>query len=292
MSTAEIATTVPAVIAAEAETSNAVKKATFVSKFNPDFTSVLDNLRKMEESYMASKKAVLLSLKSLQTNVVKMEREYNRIAAKSARRVRQADAAQSFVGVNLPKRVSADMRKFLEDNKAGLPEKLQGAVREFMSLNEVNRCVLALANAAGVIDDNKYNFKKDGANAAFVSALRRLLVDLCPAGYYPNGPLSFDAVTETRRMSGFLNHLLNRDAESDAYVAARITEKRETMASEKAAAGEEDAAAAVAPAAASASEVPAPAAATAAPVEAVAASAEEPNQKKRKLVRKPATATA
>lgn len=129
----------------------------------------------------------------------------------------------SFVGVNLCKRVHPELLELFYESEDTLTEHLNEMVDTFMTLNNINRCILHLAKAAGVVSQNKYNFHSEGANPQFVATMRRLLIDLRPEFFYTSfgyGPIKFDEVTETRKMSLFLNHLLTSDKESNEYVEA------------------------------------------------------------------------
>lgn len=245
-------------------------KKVYVSRFSTEYAAIVESLRTMEEQFNATKKAILTRMRDLQTKVTKLEKESDKIHARQAKRQRTSDPAQSFVGVNLPKRVNGDLLTFLQQNKEKLDEKLREKIQTFMSLNEVNQCILQLSKQNGVIVDNKYSFRNPNANAAFVASVHRLLVEICPAGFYATN-INFESQIETRKMSSYFNHLLSRDAESEAYVATCVEAKKRAV----------DAAA---PA-----DVPAPAVDAPAPAAAVAEP--EPASKKRRIVRKPTDKT-
>lgn len=245
-------------------------KKVYVSRFSTEYAAIVESLRTMEEQFNATKKAILTRMRDLQTKVTKLEKESDKIHARQAKRQRTSDPAQSFVGVNLPKRVNGDLLTFLQQNKEKLDEKLREKIQTFMSLNEVNQCILQLSKQNGVIVDNKYSFRNPNANAAFVASVHRLLVEICPAGFYATN-INFESQIETRKMSSYFNHLLSRDAESEAYVATCVEAKKRAAV---------DAAPADVPA--PAVDAPAPAAAVAEP---------EPASKKRRIVRKPTDKT-
>lgn len=230
MSTTEINTTTT-VDATESKT----KKPAYSSRFAKEYESVFTSLKNMEDSFLANKKSILVALRDLQTKVTRLEKEQDKYQARAAKRRNNPDPAQSFVGVNQPKRIHAALLKFLDDNKAQLPEDCRTCVRTFMSLNEVNRCILNLGKVSGIVAENQYNFNNEGANKALVASLRNLLVDMCPEGFYKDdagksAPINFGSLIPTRKMSGYFNHLLTRDDESNAYVEKLIADKRAKIA--------------------------------------------------------------
>jgi hypothetical protein len=231
MSTTEINNTTVVDATAESKT----KKPAYQSRFSAEYDGIFASLKSMEDSLLTAKKAILVKLRELQSKVTKLEKDQDKVQARAARRRNNPDPAQSFVGVNQPKRINPALLKFLEDNKSQLPDDCRKIVRTFMSLNEVNRCILNLGKVSGIVADNQYNFNNEGANKAIVASLRNLLVDMCPEGFYKDeagnsAPMNFGSLIQTRKMSGYFNHLLTRDDESQAYVEKLIAEKRAAVA--------------------------------------------------------------
>ena len=231
MSTTEINNTTVVDTAAESKT----KKPAYQSRFAKEYENIFASLKSMEDSLLTSKKAILVQLRELQTKVTKLEKDQDKVQARAAKRRNNPDPAQSFVGVNQPKRINPALLKFLDDNKSQLPEDCRKCIRTFMSLNEVNRCILNLGKVSGIVIDNNYNFGNEGANKAIIASLRNLLVDMCPDGFYKDeagnsAPLNFGSLTPTRKMSGYFNHLLTRDEESQSYVEKLIADKRALVA--------------------------------------------------------------
>jgi hypothetical protein len=273
MSTTEINNTTT-VDATESKT----KKPAYNSRFAKEYESVFTSLKNMEDSFLANKKSILVALRDLQTKVTRLEKEQDKVQARAAKRRNNPDPAQSFVGVNQPKRVNAALLKFLDDNKAQLPEDCRTCVKTFMSLNEVNRCILNLGKVSGIVAENQYNFNNEGANKALVASLRNLLVDMCPEGFYKDDAgkstgIDFNALIPTRKMSGYFNHLLTRDDESNSYVEKLIADKRANLAAANAV-----------------TAVDTPAVADVTPVEAVSTSTEEPPTKKVRQIKRKVTA--
>ena len=169
----------------------------------------------------------------LQSKVQKLEKESDKHEKRQNNRKKTAGPAQSFVGINQPKRIHPELLKFLDSHKQKIRKEIQDSVKTFMSLNEVTRCILDLAKGYNVVTEttnNNYNFRNDNADPTYVAGLRRLLVDLCPADYYKNEKgestvIQFDSLIPTRKMSGYFNHLLTVDAESEAYKQQRIADK-------------------------------------------------------------------
>ncbi len=231
MSTTEINNTTVVDATAESKT----KKPAYQSRFAKEYENIFASLKSMEDSLLTSKKAILVQLRELQTKVTKLEKDQDKVQARAAKRRNNPDPAQSFVGVNQPKRINPALLKFLDDNKSQLPEDCRKCIRTFMSLNEVNRCILNLGKVSGIVIDNNYNFGNEGANKAVIASLRNLLIDMCPEGFYKDeagnsAPLNFGSLTPTRKMSGYFNHLLTRDEESQSYVEKLIADKRALVA--------------------------------------------------------------
>lgn len=231
MSTTEINNTTVVDATAESKT----KKPAYQSRFAKEYDEIFTSLKNMEDSLLSAKKTILVKLRELQSKVTKLEKDQDKVQARAARRRNNPDPAQSFVGVNQPKRINPALLKFLEDNKGQLPDDCRKCVRTFMSLNEVNRCILNLGKVSGIVADNQYNFGNEGANKAIVASLRNLLVDMCPEGFYKDeagnsAPINFASLIQTRKMSGYFNHLLTRDDESQAYVEKLIADKRAAVA--------------------------------------------------------------
>lgn len=231
MSTTEINNTTVVDATAESKT----KKPAYQSRFAKEYENIFASLKSMEDSLLTSKKAILVQLRELQTKVTKLEKDQDKVQARAAKRRNNPDPAQSFVGVNQPKRINPALLKFLDDNKSQLPEDCRKCIRTFMSLNEVNRCILNLGKVSGIVVDNNYNFNNEGANKAVIASLRNLLIEMCPEGFYKDeagnsAPLNFGSLTPTRKMSGFFNHLLTRDDESQSYVEKLIADKRALVA--------------------------------------------------------------
>lgn len=229
MSTTEINNTT--VSATESKT----KKPAYQSRFSKEYDEIFGALKTMEDSLLSGKKLILVKLRELQTKVTRLEKDQDKVQERAARRRNNPDPAQSFVGVNQPKRINPALLKFLEDNKGQLPDDCRKCVRTFMSLNEVNRCILNLGKVSGIVADNQYNFSNEGANKAVVASLRNLLIEMCPEGFYKDeagnsAPMNFGSLIPTRKMSGYFNHLLTRDEESQAYVEKLIADKRAAVA--------------------------------------------------------------
>jgi hypothetical protein len=204
------------------------KKNPYVSRFSSQFNEIVAALMTMKKNYAESEKTILIALKNYNTKVVALEKAFDKYDKK--RRDRVIDASQSYVGVNQPKRVHHDLLSFLEANKSRIGEKASKCVRPFMSLNEVNQCILNLSKTAGVVSENKYKFNASTAEASFVNSLRDLLVTKCPANFYQI-PLDFNAEIETKKMSSWFKHLLTEDADSKAFTQTLIDEKRAAIAS-------------------------------------------------------------
>ncbi len=281
-------------------TTEGTKKPVYKSRYTDLYERVSQVMQKMQKQQSESMREMAQAFKELQTRVQKLERDHAKHEARSARRKQNTGPEQSFQGVNQCKRVHAELIKFLNANAAHLGP-VASLVRPIMSLNEVNRCILAIGKAVGVVvevvqptaDKRTSSWfyvltKTDTpAAAAFVASLRGLLVDLWPAG--TEGQINMAEHIEIRKMSRYFKHLLTVDEESQKYVAERIEAKRREMATS---ASSDDEAAAAAAAAAPATLEPAtvaPAApeAAAAPAAAAESSAEDAGApKKRKLVRK------
>jgi hypothetical protein len=235
MSTTEINNTT----VVDATTESKTKKPAYQSRFAKEYDEIFSSLKSMEDSLLTSKKAILVKLRELQTKVTKLEKDQDKVQARAAKRRNNPDPAQSFVGVNQPKRINPALLKFLEDNRTQLPEDCRTCIRTFMSLNEVNRCILNLGKVSGIVTDNQYNFNNEGANKTVVASLRNLLIDMCPEGFYKDeagnsAPMNFGSLIATRKMSGFFNHLLTRDEESQSYVEKLIADKRALIAANNA----------------------------------------------------------
>ncbi len=208
------------------------KKAPYVSRFSTKFNDILNAINGMRKSYTEGEKTLLIALKTFNTSVIALEKAHDRHESK--RRNRVVDASQSYVGVNQPKRIHVDLLSFLEANKSRVGEKASKCVRPFMSLNEVNQCILNLAKASGVVVENKYKFNAPTAEAPFVNSLRDLLIGRCPSGFYQT-PLDFNNEIETKKMSSWFKHLLTEDAESKAFTQKLVEEKRTALANAAAA---------------------------------------------------------
>lgn len=209
------------------------QKKSYESRFSTEYSDIYAAFKSMDENYFNSKKLILLKLRELQSKVQKLEKESDKHEKRQNNRKKTAGPAQSFVGINQPKRIHPELLKFLESHKQKIREEIRDSVKTFMSLNEVTRCILDLAKGYNVVTEttnNNYNFRNDNADPTYVAGLRRLLVDLCPADYYKNDKgestvIQFDSLIPTRKMSGYFNHLLTVDAESEAYKQQRIADK-------------------------------------------------------------------
>lgn len=227
ISESTLSTSAPVVAVDATNASTSQKKQAYVSRFAVEYQVLTDRLRHMDEQHLANKKAVLLAFKDIQIKVTRLEKEHDKVEEKKKRRARASAPSQSFVGVNLPKRVHPELLKLFNTNRSALTDELAAIVKTFMNLNQVNRCMLHLAKAANVVVNNKYNFHNEGAKPEFVADVRRLLIDLCPENFYKEagGPIKIDELVETRNMSRYLNHLLTRDEESTKFVEALIAKK-------------------------------------------------------------------
>ncbi len=291
MSTTEITT-------AAAPAAENTKKPVYKSRYSDIYGRVSELMQKMQKQQAEGLKELATAFKELQSRVAKLEREADKQEARTQRRRQNTGPEQSFQGVNQCKRIHAELLKFLNDNKSKM-----GAVGDLvraegiMSLNEVNRCILAIGKNVGVVmevatdgaDGGKsrsswfYNLTKTDTpdSASFVASLRHLLVDLMPAEADASDRVNMAEPIEIRKMSRYFKHLLSVDESSQRYVAERIEAKRREMTSSS-----DDEAAPAAAAAAPAPVVEAPAAAAAA-APAAEPAADESAPKKRKLARKP-----
>lgn len=272
------------------------KKAVYKSRYSDIYGRVSELMQKMQKQQAEGLKELAQAFKELQSRVAKLERDADKQEARTQRRRQNTGPEQSFQGVNQCKRIHAELLKFLNDNKAKMgPVGDLVRAEGIMSLNEVNRCILAVGKTVGVVvevatdgtDGAKgrsswfYNLTKtDTPDASsFITSLRHLLVDLMPADADASDRVNMAEPIEIRKMSRYFKHLLTVDEASQRYVAERIEAKRREMTTSS-----DDA-----PAAAAAPVVevaaPAPVAAAAASTD---ASTEESAPKKRKLARKPA----
>lgn len=267
----------------------AAKKPAFASALSPIADQIATMITEKRKADLKFEQDVLKLVKQMVTESTKREKALDRYTKRDmVRKNRPKKPAHSVVGVNQPKTLNAELVTFLRANADKMPEKAKGMVNDIMSLNHVKQCVQSLAAAANVITkDSNYDFRAESADPAFVSSMRRLLVDMVPAGYYKDAEgntigVNFDEKIKTNKITKFFDHLLTTTDESKAFTAQKIVELTEK-------------AAAAAAAAANATEE-----AAAAPVSVVVAAAEptpvavpEPEAKKRKIVpRKAATVTA
>jgi hypothetical protein len=266
----------------------AAKKPQFASALAPTADQIAAMIADKRKADLKFEQDILKLVKQMVTESTKREKALDRYTKRDmARKSRPKKPAHSVVGVNQPKSLNAELVTFLRANADKMPEKAKGMVNDIMSLNHVKQCVQSLASAAGVITkDSNYDFRAEGADASFVSSMRRLLIDLVPAGYYKDAEgnvigVNFDEKIKTNKITKFFDHLLSTTDASKAFTAQKIAELTEKAA-----------AAAAAAATASTEEAAAPApvvVAAAAPVAAVP----EPEVKKRRIVpKKAAAATA
>jgi len=261
----------------------AAKKPQFASALAPTADQIAAMIAEKRKADLKFEQDILRLVKQMVTESTKREKALDRYTKRDmARKSRPKKPAHSVVGVNQPKTLNAELVTFLRANADKMPEKAKGMVNDIMSLNHVKQCVQSLASAAGVITkDSNYDFRAEGADASFVSSMRRLLIDLVPAEYYKdeNGAaigVNFDEKIKTNKITKFFDHLLSTTDASKAFTAQKIAELTEKAA-----------AAAAAAATATAEEAAAPApvvVAAAAPVAAVP----EPEVKKRRIVPKKA----
>lgn len=266
----------------------AAKKPAFASALSPIADQIATMIAEKRKADLAFEQNVLKLVKQMVTESTKKEKALDRYTKRDmARKSRPKKPAHSVVGVNQPKSLNAELVTFLRANADKMPEKAKGMVNDIMSLNHVKQCVQALASAAGVITkDSNYDFRAEGADAAFVSSMRRLLVDLTPAGYYKDAEgnviaINFDEKIKTNKITKFFDHLLTTTDASKAFTAQKIAELTEKAA----------VAAAAAAAATTSEETPAAPVVVAAAAPAPAA-VPEPEVKKRRIVPKKATTTA
>lgn len=260
------------------------KKPAFTSALSPiadEIAAMIANKRKADLKF---EQDVLKLVKQMVSESTKREKALDRYTKReAARKNRPKKPAHSVVGVNQPKSLNPELVAFLRANAEKMSEKARGMVNDIMSLNHVKQCVQSLAQAANVITkDSNYDFRAEGADAAFVASMRRLLVDLVPAGYYKDAEgnvsgLNFDEKVKTNKITKFFDHLLTTTDASKAFTAQKIAELTEKAA-----------AAAAAPVEVAAPEpvvVEAPVAAAAAPA------AEQPEKKRRIVAKKAAPST-
>ncbi len=267
----------------------AAKKPAFMSALSPIADQIATMIADKRKADLKFEQDVLKLVKQMVSESTKREKALDRYTKReAARKNRPKKPAHSVVGVNQPKTLNPELVTFLRANAEKMSEKARGMVNDIMSLNHVKQCVQSLAAAANVITkDSNYDFRAEGADAAFVASMHRLLIDLVPAGYYKDAEgnvtgLNFDEKTKTNKITKFFDHLLSTTEASKAFTAQKIVELTEKAAAAAAAAPVADEAVVaaaepvvVAPAAVAASSVP------------------EPEVKKRKIVpKKAATTTA
>ncbi len=261
----------------------AAKKPAFTSALSPIADQIATMIADKRKADLKFEQDVLKLVKQMVSESTKREKALDRYTKReAARKNRPKKPAHSVVGVNQPKTLNPELVTFLRANAEKMSEKARGMVNDIMSLNHVKQCVQSLAAAANVITkDSNYDFRAEGADAAFVASMRRLLVDLVPAGYYKDAEgnvtgLNFDEKVKTNKITKFFDHLLTTTDASKAFTAQKIAEL-----TEKAAAA---AAAAVAPAAEEVAAAAEPVVVAPAPV--AAAAEPQPEAKKRKIVPK------
>lgn len=262
----------------------AAKKPAFTSALSPIADQIATMIADKRKADLKFEQDVLKLVKQMVSESTKREKALDRYTKReAARKNRPKKPAHSVVGVNQPKSLNPELVAFLRANAEKMSEKARGMVNDIMSLNHVKQCVQSLAQAANVITkDSNYDFRAEGADAAFVASMRRLLVDLVPAGYYKDAEgnvsgLNFDEKVKTNKITKFFDHLLTTTDASKAFTAQKIAELTEKAA-----------AAAAAPVEAAAPEpvvVEAPVAAAAAPA------AEQPEKKRRIVAKKAAPST-
>ncbi len=267
----------------------AAKKPQFASALAPTADQIAAMITEKRKADLKFEQDILRLVKQMVTESTKREKALDRYTKRDmARKSRPKKPAHSVVGVNQPKSLNAELVTFLRANADKMPEKAKGMVNDIMSLNHVKQCVQSLASAAGVITkDSNYDFRAESADPAFVSSMRRLLLDLVPADYYKdeNGAtigVNFDEKIKTNKITKFFDHLLTTTDESKVFTAQKIAELTEKAA-----------AAAAAAATASSEEAAAPVAAVVVAAAAPVAAVPEPEVKKRRIVpKKAAVATA
>jgi TolA-binding protein len=301
-------------------TDTTTRKPAYKSRYTELYERASHVMQKMQKQHNEGVRELAQVLKDLQSRVQRLERDADKHEARSQRRKQNTGPEQSFQGVNQCKRVNPELHKFLQENTAQMSEGVRDLVRPIMSLNEVNRCVLAIGKTVGVVvevaspkDESSTAAKNRSswfyvltktdtpAGQVFVDSLRRLLVDLWPAGI--EGQINMAEQIEIRKMSRYFKHLLTVDEESQKYVAGRIEEKRTQMTSSAAAAAAAASAADIPETPSSAMDSVAASAvieaiSAAVPMDAdagttrVSAAATEPSAKKRKLARNKPAPTA
>lgn len=258
------------------------KKPAFVSALSPIADQIATMIADKRKADLKFEQDVLKLVKQMLSESTKREKALDRYTKReAARKNRPKKPAHSVVGVNQPKTLNPELVTFLRANADKMSEKARGMVNDIMSLNHVKQCVQSLAAASNVITkDSNYDFHAEGADAAFVASMRRLLIDLVPAGYYKDAEgnvigLNFDEKVKTNKITKFFDHLLTTTDASKAFTAQKIVELTEKAA-----------AAAAAPAVETVVEpvVVEPVVAAAAVVE------QQPEVKKRKIVAKKAAA--
>jgi hypothetical protein len=260
------------------------KKPVFSSALSPIADQIATMIAEKRKADLKFEQEVLKLVKQMVSESTKREKALDRYTKRDmARKSRPKKPAHSVVGVNQPKSLHPELVTFLRANADKMPEKAKGMVNDIMSLNHVKQCVQSLATTANVITkDSNYDFRAEGADAAFVSSMRRLLVDLVPAAYYKdeNGAtinINFEDKIKTNKITKFFDHLLTTTEASKAFTAQKIAELTEKAAAAAAAAPEEAAPVVVAPAPVVAAPTPAP---------------ESGEVKKRRIVPKKAAATS
>jgi hypothetical protein len=260
----------------------AAKKPAFTSALSPIADQIATMIADKRKADLKFEQDVLKLVKQMVSESTKREKALDRYTKReAARKNRPKKPAHSVVGVNQPKTLNPELVTFLRANAEKMSEKARGMVNDIMSLNHVKQCMQSLAQAANVITkDSKYDFRAEGADAAFVSSMRRLLIDLVPAGYYKDAEgnatgLNFDDKVKTNEITKFFGHLLTTTDASKAFTAQKIAELTEKAAAAAAAAPVEN--------------TVEPVVVEPAPVAAAAPVAAEPEVKKRKIVAKKAT---
>jgi hypothetical protein len=289
-------------------TSESTKKAVYKSRYSDIYGRVSELMQKMQRQQAEGLKELAQAFKELQGRVAKLEREADKQEARTQRRRQNTGPEQSFQGVNQCKRIHSELLTFLNDNKAKMgPVGDLVRAEGIMSLNEVNRCILAIGKNVGVVmevatdgaDGAKgrsswfYNLNKTDTpdSASFVASMSHLLVDLMPAEADAVDRVKISEPIEIRKMSRYFKHLLAVDEASQRYVAERIEAKRREITLSS---SEDEAVAVVAAAttdAPAATAAVAGAGAGAAEATTAESMTEESAPKKRKLARKPATTT-
>ncbi len=277
----------------EIEQQTVNKKPTFVSATAPISDKIAELMANKRKADLEYEKELARLVREMQNISAKKEKELAKHNQRAeARRRRPKNPAHSVVGVNQPKTLHPELIAFLRSNAGNMSDKARELVGDIMSLNQVKQCVQSLGVWAKVINDkSEYDFSAAEANSAFVASMRRLLVELTPAGFYKDEAgnvidINFSEKIKTNRITKYFGHLLTTTPASEAFTAQRVAELTAEAAKKaaEAPAAEATSTEAAAPAAA--------AAAAAAPAVTEAENKPEPEIKKRKIQRKPAAPTA